>query len=157
MSPIDVTALLSPARTRINVPARSRKRALELAAELLASDGSGVATGPLFEQLLTRERLGSTGLGEGIAIPHCRIDCPHPRAALLRLEVPVDFDAPDDTPVDLLFVLMVPPDETSAHLTTLAALARLFQSAENRAALRAGQSDADLYGTFVDLVRTGTT
>ena len=111
----------------------------------------------MFEHLLTRERLGSTGLGEGIAIPHCRIDCPRPMAALLRLETPVDFDAPDDAPVDLLFVLIVPPGETSAHLTTLAALARLFQSADNRAALRAGASDAELYDTFVSLVRTGST
>lgn len=157
MSQIDISALLSATRTRTQVPARSRKRALELAAELLAADSSGMATGALFEQLLTRERLGSTGLGEGIAIPHCRIDCPRPMAALLRLETPVDFDAPDNTPVDLLFVLIVPPGETSAHLTTLAALARLFQSADNRAALRAGASDTELYDTFVNLVRTGST
>ena len=73
-------------------------------------------------------------------------------------EVFADAEAPDlYAAIDLLFVLIVPPGETSAHLTTLAALARLFQSADNRAALRAGASDAELYDTFVSLVRTGST
>jgi len=81
--------------------------------------------------------------------------CNAPLAALLRLEAPVDFDALDDQPVDLLFVLVVPPEETNAHLQTLAALAKLFQSADHRAALRAAPSAADLYATFVGLLRNG--
>jgi len=152
---VDITRILTADRTLVDVPAKSRKRAIELASDLLARDAPEITSRALFDGLMSRERLGSTGLGEGIAIPHCRMPCNAPLAALLRLEAPVDFDALDDQPVDLLFVLVVPPEETSAHLQTLAALAKLFQSAEHRAALRSAPSAADLYETFVGLLHTG--
>lgn len=148
----DIRALLSPERTRVAVDARSRKRALELAAEMIADDDSAVSASVIFENLMTRERLGSTGLGEGIAIPHCRVEGAAPAAALLRLSAPVDFNSIDDAPVDLLFVLVVPASETQAHLTTLATLARVFQSAANRQALRDQVDDRGLYDTFAHLV-----
>jgi nitrogen PTS system EIIA component len=148
----DIRALLSPDRTRVAVDARSRKRALELAAEMIAEGNPALSASAIFENLMTRERLGSTGLGEGIAIPHCRVDGAAPAAALLRLAAPVDFNSIDDAPVDLLFVLVVPTSETQTHLTTLSTLARVFQSDANRRALRQQDNDRALYDTFLHLV-----
>ena len=148
----DLRDLLSPDRARIAVDARSRKRVLELAAELIAKGNPALSAAAVFENLMTRERLGSTGLGEGIAIPHCRVDGATPAAALLRLAAPVDFNAIDDVPVDLLFVLVVPTAETQAHLATLATLARVFQSDANRQTLRKQENDRAFYDSFLSLV-----
>ena len=124
---IDIQSILDPDCTRAGVEAKSRKK------------------------LMTRERLGSTGLGEGVAIPHCRIPCEHIHAAMLKLEHSVDYDSIDGKPVDLLFVLVVPPEETTAHLELLAELARLFGESTNREQLRASQSDAELYERLIGL------
>lgn len=153
---VDITRILDAECTRVAVGAKSRKRALEIASDLIAARAPEITSRALFDGLMSRERLGSTGLGDGIAIPHCRMPCRETLGALLRLEAPVDFDAMDDQPVDLLFVLVVPPEETTAHLQTLAALARVFQSPAHRATLRAQPSAAALYETFVGLMRTET-
>ena len=149
---VDITNILKPGHTRVDVGAQSRKRAIEIASDLLAEGTRGIDARELFDGLMSRERLGSTGLGEGIAIPHCRMPCEAPVAALLRLATPVDFDALDDQPVDILFVLVVPPDETTAHLQTLAALAKVFQVAENRALLRQQADAQGLYATFIEML-----
>lgn len=148
----DITRILDPTTTCADVDAQSRKRAIEIASDLLADRHPDLSARPLFDELMNRERLGSTALGEGVAIPHCRTDCERIHGALLRLAQPVDYDAPDGGGVDLLFVLVVPPDESSTHLEVLAALARLFQDADNRAALRQQKSDRDLYDKLVGLV-----
>jgi PTS system nitrogen regulatory IIA component len=150
---VDIARILEPACTLVDVEAKSRKRALELASDLLAARAPEIDARALFDGLMTRERLGSTGLGEGVAIPHCRMPCRQTLAALIRLAAPVDFDALDDQPVDLLFVLVVPPEETTAHLQTLAALAKVFQVPEHRALLRAQPDAAALYETFIGLLR----
>jgi len=150
---IDIARILSPDCTLVDVGAQSRKRALELASDLLAAYAPEISARALFDGLMTRERLGSTGLGEGIAIPHCRMPCRETHGALLRLKTAVDFDAQDEQPVDLLFVLVVPPEETSAHLQTLAVLAKVFQDPGHRARLREQPNAAALYETFIDLTR----
>ena len=150
----DITQILAPDCTLVDVPAASRKRALEIASDLIAAHAPAISGRALFDGLMTRERLGSTGLGEGIAIPHCRMPCREPVGALLRLGAPIDFDAIDDQPVDILFVLVVPPEENTAHLKTLAALAKVFQNPAHRARLRAQPSAAALYEEFVALMRT---
>jgi len=150
---VDITQILAPDCAQVAVPASSRKRALEFASDLIAAHAPEVSGRALFDGLMSRERLGSTGLGDGIAIPHCRIPCRASQGALLRLGAPVDFDAIDDQPVDLLFVLVVPPDETSAHLQTLAALARVFMVPAHRARLREQPTDAAFYEEFVALMR----
>jgi PTS system nitrogen regulatory IIA component len=137
--------------TSAEVEAGSRKKALEAASDLLAEHYSDLSARALFDELMSRERLGSTGLGEGVAIPHCRIPCKQIVGAFLKLEEPVDYDAIDDQPVDLLFVLVVPPEETTAHLEVLAALARVFESPENRRRLRAQASDGALYEELIGL------
>jgi len=148
----DITEILVPETTRADVTAQSRKRAIEVASDLLAEQHADLSARALFDDLMSRERLGSTALGEGVAIPHCRTGCESIHGAFMRLAEPVDYDAPDGDPVDLLFVLVVPPDESSAHLDVLAVLARLFQDPDNRRRLRSQTSDAGLYEELVGLV-----
>jgi nitrogen PTS system EIIA component len=149
---VDITNILSPDTTRARLDAASRKRALEAASDLLAASHPELSARALFDELMNRERLGSTALGDGVAIPHCRIGCDEILGVFVKLVEPVDYDAPDGDPVDLLFVLVVPPAEASAHLEVLATLARVFQSPENRGRLRACDSDEDLYRELVGLV-----
>lgn len=148
---IDIKSILDRRCTRSGVGANSRKRLLEYASDLLA-EHYDLPARQLFDELMNRERLGSTGLGEGVAIPHCRLPCDTIRAACLTLASPVDYDAIDGEPVDLVFVLIVPPEETSAHLEILAALARLYGSADNRRRLRAAASDEELFEVFTGLL-----
>ncbi len=142
---MDITRILTNQCTRAALEAASRKRALEAAAELLAAEEPALSSRMIFDELMARERLGSTGLGEGVAIPHCRINCERVHGAFLSLNEAVDYDAIDGKGVDLLFVLIVPPEETSAHLDVLANLAGIFGDAENREGLRNCTTDAALY------------
>ncbi|MCR9261553.1 MAG: PTS sugar transporter subunit IIA [Pseudomonadaceae bacterium] len=138
----DISALINADNVHCHVDASSRKRVLQLAAELI-----GDATLPadtLFDALMARERLGSTGLGDGIAIPHCRSDCDAMRVGFISLATPIDYEASDGEDVDLLFILVVPEDEQHAHLHALAQLAEVFSDAQNRTDLRSCTSDAAL-------------
>ena len=141
---VGIEDLLPPGCVRLDVAAHSRKRSLDVAADLLAEQHPDVDARLLFDALMERERLGSTGIGEGVAIPHCRLDCPRMMAAFLLLAEPVDYDAPDAIPVDLVFVLAVPPGENSAHLEVLAALASRFRDPATRERLRRAGSPAEL-------------
>ena len=142
---IDFRQILHPACTRVCVDTQSKKAALDRASELLADRFPEIDRRRLLEGLLARERLGSTGLGEGVAIPHCRCeDCRAPAAALLRIR-PLDFDAPDDQAVDLVFVLAVPLHEQRTHLEILGTLARAFDDPGNLAALRRAGTDRELF------------
>lgn len=141
-----IGAVLSPERTRIGFSGGSSKKVLENVAEFIAARIPGIDARELFYRLVGRERKGSTGLGNGIAIPHCRIaNCPGTYGALLRLAEPVDFADPSGVSVDLLFVLLVPEENNEEHLQVLAMLARLFDDKEVCAALRAAQTDQELY------------
>ncbi len=148
---VDISQILTKKCTRACVDARSRKRAIEAAADLLAGNYPELSARKLFDGLMARERLGSTGLGDGVAIPHCRIPCERVRGAFLNLANAVEFDAIDSENVNLLFVLVVPLEETTAHLELLASLARIFNDAENRNLLRSCSSDDELYEQFVGL------
>ncbi|HUH36861.1 MAG TPA: PTS IIA-like nitrogen regulatory protein PtsN [Spongiibacteraceae bacterium] len=122
-----LSTILSPERTLCGALASSKKRVLENAASFIAESLPGVKSDELFANLVNRERLGSTGLGEGIAIPHCRLkSIQQVVGSLITLAEPIDFEAIDDRPVDILFVLVVPEDATDEHLKTLAGLAELF-------------------------------
>ena len=148
---MDIRNILEPGCTRAGVAAGSRKRLLQYASDLLA-EHYDLPARTLFDELMNRERLGSTGLGEGVAIPHCRLPCEAIHAAFLTLQEPVDYDAADGEPVDLVFVLIVPPTENKAHLEILAELARLFGSPENRASLRASTTDDELFERVTGLL-----
>ena len=117
----------------------SKKRALERAAE--AMGGSlNLSSETIYRALLAREKLGSTAIGEGIAIPHCRInDCAVPAGCLVTLQEPIDFGSADGQDVDIIFVLLVPEEATEVHLKLLAAVARSFSHAEVRDRVRQTQ------------------
>ncbi|MEM6709991.1 MAG: PTS sugar transporter subunit IIA [Pseudomonadota bacterium] len=139
------TQLLLPETTRARVPAASRKRVLQQMADCLSSRYDDLDCRQVFEALMARERLGSTGLGEGVALPHCRVACADIYCAFFTLDAPVDFEAPDDRQVDLVFALVVPEGEEEAHLAHLARLSGVFSQPEAQARFRASQSDSDLY------------
>lgn len=131
------TDLLTPARVLCKEPARSKKRALEVAATLLGDAVPGMTRSEIFEALNNRERLGSTGLGHGMALPHGRVGTlSSPVAACITLAEPIDFDAPDRQRVDVLYVLLVPRDCSREHLQILATLAEMFNDTELRESLR---------------------
>ena len=117
----------------------SKKRTLDLLSRLLAGALLDYSEGELFDSLINRERLGSTGLGNGVALPHGRLaGLEAPLAAFVTLsDGGVDFDAIDNQPVDLLFALLVPEESTDEHLQILARLATMFSDAEFCASLRA--------------------
>ncbi|WP_426416083.1 PTS IIA-like nitrogen regulatory protein PtsN [Aestuariirhabdus sp. LZHN29] len=139
-------SLLSPDRSLCAAEGGSKKRVLETLAETLAQAGQEITADELFNGLFERERLGSTGFGKGIAIPHCRLtSCTEPVAALLKLSEGVNFDAMDELPVDIIFALVVPNEATNEHLAILQALAGRLDNASYRNRLRAAQSSTELY------------
>lgn len=147
---IHLADILSPARSRMNVQGGSKKRVLELIAQLFAEDQPSLDSNQLFNSLIAREKLGSTGFGNGIAIPHCRLSgCDQPLGAILHLESPVDFDAIDGAPVDLLFVLLVPDAATDEHLVLLRQIASLFDSEPLRERLRQASDNQALYEAVI--------
>lgn len=142
----DLKHILSPARSRSQVPGSSKKRIFEEVAALLIADQPELDPDDIIDSLLAREKLGSTGLGRGIAIPHCRLEACHaPLGVLISLATPTDFDAPDDEPVDLLCVLVVPGEAHQEHLEILAAMASLFSQDEVCSALRACDTGDELF------------
>lgn len=143
--------ILTPARSKVNVPGGSKKRVLEYIAQLIAADVPDIDENTLFESLVAREKLGSTGFGNGIAIPHCRLmGCTTPISAIIHLTTAVDFDAIDDEPVDLLFVLLVPEQATDEHLELLRQIASMFEQDETRERLRNAPDSAALYQAVLD-------
>lgn len=149
-----ILPLLSPDRTRANISVSSRKRALEHACEILAGCNDLNAR-QVLDALLTREKLGSTALGDGVAIPHCRLeDCTAPVGVLLTLDQPIDYDAPDDKHVDLLFALVVPKNADDEHLKILSQLAGILVLPENRDALRQAQDHQTLFEHMQTLANT---
>jgi PTS system nitrogen regulatory IIA component len=141
-----IEELITPGRTLCGIEGVSKKRALEILANTIAQDIPAIDADELFRRLIAREKLGSTGIGHGIAIPHCRIEqCTDTMGALITLKHPIDFDAIDAEPVDILFAMLVPEDAHSEHLQTLASLAAKLSDDEYRARLRAADSDASLF------------
>lgn len=144
--------ILTPGRSLVNVPGGSKKRVLEQIAQLIAREVPALENHKVFEALVAREKLGSTGFGNGIAIPHCRLaGCASPISALLHLASPVDFDAIDGAPVDLLFVLLVPEAATDAHLELLRQIASMLDRKDVRDSLRSAASNEALYQVVLDV------
>ena len=130
-----VAKLLPAANVVLDLQVSSKKRLFEQAG-LLFENQHGVARSVVFESLFAREKLGSTGLGQGVAIPHGRIKgLKESLCAFLRLAQPVPFDAPDGAPVSLVFVLLVPEQATEKHLQMLSELAQMFSDKALREAM----------------------
>ena len=138
--------LLTPGRTACHVPGISKKRLFETIARIISEDQVSLPYNLLLSNLIAREKLGSTGLGHGIAIPHCRVDnCTHAMGTLVTLEEGIDFDAPDGEPVDVLFVLLVPSEAQQQHLDILAGVAGLFSQKAFCEAVRGANDGQSLH------------
>ena len=130
-----LASILPSAQVLVSVDATSKKRAFEEAGLLFESQ-HGLSRALITDSLFARERLGSTGLGHGVAIPHGRIKgLKEACGAFIRLATPIPFDSPDGEPVSLLFVLLVPEQATEQHLQILSELAERFSDRSCREAL----------------------
>lgn len=139
-----IAPLLSPDTTLLDLSFSSKKKLFEHAAELLAARHA-LKTADVFTSLFERERLGSTALGYGIAIPHGRIKgLDEACGALYRLKTPLEFDAPDSQPVSLCFILLVPKNANEQHLQILGELAQLFGDEAMRGRMLAAPTPAEL-------------
>ncbi len=128
---MEISEILTPDRVACDVTVSSKKAALETLAGMIADADGELTQAEVFESLIAREKLGSTGLGNGIAIPHGRQKgSTRTIGAFMRLPLGVSYDAIDQQPVDLLFALLVPEESTQAHLEVLSKLAAMFSDAK---------------------------
>lgn len=149
-----ISDVLTPSLTVCELPGSSKKRVLENISQLFAEQlgGGQEQCDALFHNFLSRERLGSTGMGTGVAIPHCRTEgVKKIYGCLAKLANPVDFDGIDDKPVDLLFALVVPEEKNAEHLSTLARIAHIMKSDHSREKLRNCYSNQELFDTVIKL------
>ncbi|MGA1206539.1 MAG: PTS sugar transporter subunit IIA [Gammaproteobacteria bacterium] len=141
--------IITPARVATNLDGGSKKRVLELASEFIASE-SGLDASMVYQGLIERERLGSTGIGYGVAIPHCRLTemaQTDAKGYLMQLRQGIDFDAIDQQPVELLFILLVPQTTNQLHLNLLAHLADCFSDDQFRHQLQLATTADELFET----------
>ena len=140
-----LAAILPAGDVLVDVDATSKKRVFEQAG-LLFENQHAIARATVTDNLFARERLGSTGLGHGVAIPHGRIKgLKNPLAAVLRVRQPIAFDAPDDEPVSLLIFLLVPEAATQRHLEILSEIAEMLSDRELRDRLKSEPDAAEVH------------
>jgi PTS system nitrogen regulatory IIA component len=137
-------------RIGCNVEAASKKRVLEQLGQRLAESVPELTQDLVFDALLERERLGSTGLGKGIALPHARMTLvDRAMGAFIKLNEGIDFDAIDGEPVDLAFAMLVPEEATDEHLQLLSTLAHMFSDSAFCTQLRQAESDQELFQLII--------
>lgn len=135
-----ISALLSPQRIFLDTEISSKKKLLELIANIVA-DQTQMPESTIYSNLLNRERLGSTGLGHGFAVPHARVEnLDKTIGCLFRLKEPVNFESPDNQPVDLVFTIIIPQEATEEHLMILSSLASIFSQTDVCEAIRGATS-----------------
>jgi nitrogen PTS system EIIA component len=145
-----LAAILPASNVLVNVDASSKKRVFEQAG-LLFENQHSIARSTVTDNLFARERLGSTGLGHGVAIPHGRIKgLKNPLAAVLRVQQPIPFDAPDDEPVSLLIFLLVPEAATQRHLEILSEIAEMLSDRALREQLKVEADAAAVHKLISD-------
>ena len=143
---MNINSILSPERTFCNIETRSKKNAIEKASTMIAQTLPSLDASEIYSKLIAREKLGPTALGQGIALPHCRIlGCNDIVGALFTIKTPIDFGALDYQPVNIMFVLLVPEEEVDEHLKTMAMLAGKFDSEDYRANLIEAPDDQSLF------------
>jgi PTS system nitrogen regulatory IIA component len=154
---MNIDSILVPERTVSGLVASSKKRAIELTAEHIVNSLPHLVLGDVYRGLIEREKLGSTAIGKGVAIPHCRLDaCETIVGGLFTLDRALDFGAYDDEAVQVLFVLLVPESENTAHLQTLAMLAEKFDSETYRQSLLTASNDAELFDRAIQTIDAKT-
>lgn len=143
---MQLSEIINVNRIRNDVDVKSKKRALEELSNLIAQDQTQLDASDIFDRLISRERLGATGVGYGIAIPHGRIkNCQKITGAFIQLNESVDFNTTDNQPVDILFALIVPEESTDEHLQVLALLASMFSDENFRQQLRQSNNNEETY------------
>jgi len=147
---MELSELITLDRVACDIEVQSKKKSLELVSDLIAQADDGISSLDVSESLRARERLGGTGVGHGVAIPHGRLKgTHHTLGAFLRLKNGVDFDSADHKPVDLIFALLVPEESTDEHLKVLAKLAAMFSNETFREKLRSADSSQMIYQLLV--------
>lgn len=143
--------IINPDNVLCNAHARSKKHCLEILSELLVRSYPDIPNEDIFNRLIERERLGCTSLDEGVAFPHCRVEgLEGNSAALIKLSDPVDFDAADDEPVDLVFGLMVPAEIDEKQHADVSMIAELLGDRELRERLRAAKTSSELFNALLN-------
>ena len=143
---MDISEILTLKNTSSHAYSESKKSVLELISKLAAANIRTLNTPKVFEKLVARERLGSTAVGNGIAIPHAKVEgISKPIATLVQLTKPIEFDAPDEKPVDILFGLIMPTDNPEQHLKTLSALTERLRNPLYRDSLRNAKNREELF------------
>lgn len=147
---MNLEELLTPERCRAKVTGVSKKRVLNTLSDIVAAECPQLESDEVFAALLAREQLGTTGLSNGIAIPHCRLaQCDRVIGVLMTLDQGIDFDAIDAEPVDLVFALIVPEGRDDEHVLALGEIASLFQDDDLCFTLRQTFDDEDLYNIAI--------
>jgi PTS system nitrogen regulatory IIA component len=142
--------LIAPEAVIPSLKANDKKQAFQALAEK-AADIGGLASRDVYDTLLQRERLGSTGVGRGIAIPHGRLaQVQKILCVFARLEHPIDFESPDEEPVDLVFLLLAPEPAGADHLKALARISRLLREPQTTEKLRGALDRAALYSVLTE-------
>lgn len=140
-----IARLLPETNVALGLELASKRRVFDEAG-MLFQNHQGIARAAVFDSLFARERLGSTGLGQGVAIPHGRIaKLNSPVGAFLRLKEAIPFEAPDGRPVNLLFFVLMPEKDTNSHLQILASLAEIFADVDARSRLSSLPDAASVY------------
>lgn len=140
-----VAGLLGSCRIIPAIKARDKKQLLKKLAEIVGNE-SGLPARLIYHTLVVRENACGTGMGGGVAIPHARFTALNRfHVYFTRMDKPVDFEAPDDQPVDLIFLLLSPLNEDTGHLKALSSITRLLRNKECKAALRAAKTEEELY------------
>ncbi|ASF17021.1 PTS IIA-like nitrogen regulatory protein PtsN [Shewanella xiamenensis] len=146
---MELRTILRPECTTCATPG-SKKKVLELISDLAAAQYPTLSSQEIFESLVAREKMGSTGIGNGIAIPHGRLtDITQPIAILIKCEEPIAFDAIDKQPVDILFALLVPADQCQQHLSTLSCMAEKLSDKQILKQLRKTHDETELYQVII--------
>jgi len=150
-----ISKILSPDNILLDAESTSKKRVFERAG-LMFENNLQIARSQVFDSLFAREKLGSTGLGQGVAIPHGRIaKLREASAAFIKTSHPIPFDAPDGQPVNLIFVLLVPELATDLHLQILGELAQMFSDSQFRNRLNACEDASSIHQIFYDWQQAG--
>jgi PTS system nitrogen regulatory IIA component len=137
---VHIGDLLDRAAIGAKVNAASKRQALSIVSEI-AARAFDLKAAEILTKMMQRERLGSTGVGHGVAVPHCRLrGIERVQGVFVRLESPVDFGAVDEQPVDLIFALLAPPNDASEQLRCLARVSRILRQADLRQQLRQARS-----------------
>lgn len=148
---MSLAEIIKPDGVLCNATARSKKHCLEILSELLVRAHPDIASETIFESLIERERLGCTSLDRGAAFPHCRVaGIGASNAALMKLLEPIDFDAADGEPVDLVFGMMVPVDMNDQHHADIQLVTNVLSDQGLRSRLRGINSSSELYAALID-------